>query len=68
MRLKDTLIFWTDVAIALLMAGLVATGTIIKWVLPPGSGRGDVGGPGGEDGGSVVWRDRLGVSVTRSWS
>jgi hypothetical protein len=46
MRLKGALIFWTDVVIALLMAGLVATGVIIKWVLPPGLGRGGGGGHG----------------------
>jgi hypothetical protein len=43
MRLKGTLIFWTDVVIALLMAALITTGSILKWVLPPGSGGGGHG-------------------------
>ena len=46
---KSTLITCTDVVIAALSLGLIFTGVIMKWVLPPGMGGGGgrLGGGGG---------------------
>lgn len=42
-RTKPQLIFWTDVLLALLFLGLVWTGVVMTWILPPGSGGGGRG-------------------------
>lgn len=40
MKSKGAIIFWVDVLNALLLMTLLVTGTILKWILPPGSGGG----------------------------
>jgi hypothetical protein len=40
MTRKGHLLVWADVLNGLLMLGLIITGSIMKWVLPPGSGGG----------------------------
>ena len=47
MRSKGAFLFWTDVINAILFAGLIGTGSVLKWALPPGSGGGGGGGDGG---------------------
>ena len=44
MTRKGSLLFWTDLLNGVLFLSLIITGSILKWVLPPGSG----GGGGGE--------------------
>jgi hypothetical protein len=46
MTRKQLILFWTDAALFVLFGALAATGIIIHWVLPPGSG-GRGGGRGG---------------------
>jgi hypothetical protein len=43
MKNKSSILFWTDAALLVLFAALAATGAVMHWVLPPGSG----GRPGG---------------------
>jgi hypothetical protein len=40
MNLRGSLLFWTDLVIALTFLAMIATGSILRWVLPPGSGGG----------------------------
>lgn len=49
MKNKGALLFWLDVINAVLLLALLFTGSIMKWVLPPGSG----GRPGGHAG--ITW-------------
>lgn len=51
MKLKPRLIFWTDVLVATLFTTLLATGSILRWALPPGSGGGQHGAGMGRRGG-----------------
>ena len=51
MKNKGTLLFWTDLLIAAMFAVLIATGSILRWVLPPGSGGGQHGAGMGRRGG-----------------
>jgi hypothetical protein len=55
MKLKPLVIFWTDALIAILFVLLATTGSIMKWVLPPGSGGGGGMGRG--------WRGGRGAGV-----
>ena len=51
---RNTLNFVIDAASALVMAGMIATGLVIRFVLPPGSGsRKEVWGLGRHDWGDV---------------
>jgi hypothetical protein len=43
MKFKPLIVFWVDALIAVLFTTLLATGSIMKWVLPPGSGGGGLG-------------------------
>lgn len=59
MKHKLVLLYWVDVLIGVLFAGLVFTGSILRWVLPPGSG----GGGGGHG-----WRGGRGpASIQTFW-
>ena len=53
MKQKGTWLFWTDAANTILFLALAATGVILEWVLPHGSGggggRGFRGGRGSVD-------------------
>lgn len=60
MRSKGAIIFWINVLNALLLLTLMATGTILKWILPPGSGgeRSEGFGRGfrgGRDPAATIW-------------
>jgi hypothetical protein len=45
--MKQTIkLFWTDLLNLLFFLGLAFTGVILKYVLPPGTGRGQGGGRG----------------------
>ena len=43
MKNKSAILYWTDAAMLVLFGALAATGIVLHWVLPPGSG----GRPGG---------------------
>jgi hypothetical protein len=59
MKFKAAAVFWVDALIAVLFVGLLTTGSIIRWVLPPGSGggvgRGWRGGRGAAHHISTFW-------------
>jgi hypothetical protein len=60
MRSKGAIIFWVDVLNGLLFLTLMATGSILIWVLPPGSGGGRGEGfgrgfRGGRGAGQTLW-------------
>ncbi len=60
MRSKGAIIFWVDVLNGLLFLTLMATGSILTWGLPPGSGgrRGEGFGRGfrgGRGAGQTLW-------------
>ncbi len=57
---KGLILFWTNVLNLLLMLGLVGTGIILRWVLPPGSG-------GGGPGRGIGWRGGQGPRVVAEW-
>ena len=38
MKFKSAILYWTDAALLALFAALAATGGVLHWVLPPGSG------------------------------
>lgn len=52
MKSKGAMLFWVDVLILTLFSALIATGGILRWVLPPGSGGGQHGAGVGRRGGS----------------
>jgi hypothetical protein len=50
MKHKPLIILWTDVGLFVLFVTLATTGSILHWILPPGSG----GRPGGHDARKVL--------------
>ena len=44
MTRKGNILFWTALLNGLLFLSLIFTGSIMRWVLPPGSGGGGSGG------------------------
>lgn len=56
---KGFWLFWTNVLNALLSLGMVGTGVVMKWVLPPGSGGGregmGMGHRGGRGAAPTLW-------------